>query len=243
VRGVRLYCQEERRSLFAFEEDNVDGSVPARYGSMQPMHPVDYTHGLSVHTDRRQIRLHLGEQLHMRQVHAGRPRRISREQRLDGNLGVNRWIADLHRLGYATSTIAGIVKLLSMILTDAADEHLIPDNPIHKRRRRGRRSHRIEREKILATATGTADGYAQAAFYFYNGRYLGTDAIAPSAGISEAWQDDTTVALSYQLYNTTDPMCCPTAGSAIVRFHWTGTQLVPLDPIPPNEGAVDGSRR
>ena len=96
---------------------------------------------------------------------------------------------------------------------------------------------------ILATATGTADGYAQAAFFFYNGRYLGTDAIAPSAGVSEVWQDDTTVALSYQLYNATDPMCCPTAGSAIVRFHWTGTQLVPLDPIPPNEGAVDGSRR
>ena len=96
---------------------------------------------------------------------------------------------------------------------------------------------------ILATAAGTADGYEQAAFFFYNGRYLGTDAIAPSAGISDAWQDDTTVALSYQLYNATDPMCCPTAGSATVRFHWTGTQLIPLDPIPANDDAVDNSRR
>ncbi|PWK83224.1 integrase-like protein [Lentzea atacamensis] len=44
-------------------------------------------------------------------------------------LGVNKWIADLHALGYANSTIAGIVKLLSMILTDAADEGLIPRQP------------------------------------------------------------------------------------------------------------------
>lgn len=96
---------------------------------------------------------------------------------------------------------------------------------------------------ILATATGSADGYNQAAFFFYNGTYLGTDAIAPSAGISEAWQDDTTVALSYQLYNATDPACCSTAGSAIVRYHWTGTELIPLDPIPPNDSAASGSRR
>ena len=66
-------------------------------------------------------------------------------------LGVNKWIADLHALGYANSTIAGIVKLLSMILTDAADEGLIPANPVRRRRRRGRRSHRIQRERVWAT--------------------------------------------------------------------------------------------
>jgi integrase len=66
-------------------------------------------------------------------------------------LAVNKWITELHQRGYATSTIAGIIKLLSMLLTDATDEHLITDNPIHTRRRRGRRSHRIEPEKIWAT--------------------------------------------------------------------------------------------
>ena len=66
-------------------------------------------------------------------------------------LGVNKWITDLHALGYANSTTAGIVKLLSMILTDAADEGLIPANPVHRRRRRGRRSHRIQRERVWAT--------------------------------------------------------------------------------------------
>jgi integrase len=66
-------------------------------------------------------------------------------------LGVTKWINNLHRLGYAPTTVASIVKLLSMMLTDAADEHLIPDNPIRRRRRRGRRARRIEREKTWAT--------------------------------------------------------------------------------------------
>jgi hypothetical protein len=53
----------------------------------------------------------------------------------------------------ANTTVATIVKLLSMILTDAADEGLIATNPIRRYRRRGRRSHRIERERVWATPT------------------------------------------------------------------------------------------
>ncbi len=68
-------------------------------------------------------------------------------------LGVNKWISDLRQLGYANITVATIVKVLSMIFTDAADEHLIPANPIRRYRRRGRRSHRIERERVWATPT------------------------------------------------------------------------------------------
>ena len=66
-------------------------------------------------------------------------------------LGVNKWISDLRQLGYANTTVATIVKVLSMILTDAADEHLISTNPIRRYRRRGRRSHRIERERVWAS--------------------------------------------------------------------------------------------
>jgi integrase len=66
---------------------------------------------------------------------------------------VNKWISDLRQLGYANTTVATIVKVFSMILTDAADEHLIPANPIRRYRRRGRRSHRIERERVWATPT------------------------------------------------------------------------------------------
>jgi hypothetical protein len=68
-------------------------------------------------------------------------------------LSINTWIIDLRQLGYANTTIASIIKLLSMILTDAADEGLIPTNPIHSRRRRGRRSHSIPPEKVWATPT------------------------------------------------------------------------------------------
>ncbi|MGW4214800.1 tyrosine-type recombinase/integrase [Lentzea sp. NPDC004789] len=68
-------------------------------------------------------------------------------------LGVNKWISDLRQLGYANTTVATIIKVLSMILTDAADERLISCNPIRRYRRRGRRSHRIERERVWATPT------------------------------------------------------------------------------------------
>ncbi|TWP47967.1 tyrosine-type recombinase/integrase [Lentzea tibetensis] len=68
-------------------------------------------------------------------------------------LGVNKWISDLRQLDYTNTTIATIVKVLSMILTDAADQGLISTNPIRRYRRRGRRSHRIERERVWATPT------------------------------------------------------------------------------------------
>lgn len=53
-------------------------------------------------------------------------------------LAVTAWIKML-REDYATSTVAGIVTVFSMLLDDAVDERLIPANPVHRRRRRGRR--------------------------------------------------------------------------------------------------------
>ncbi|MET9259903.1 LppP/LprE family lipoprotein [Amycolatopsis sp. NPDC004079] len=96
---------------------------------------------------------------------------------------------------------------------------------------------------ILATIAESADGYANRAFFFHDGKYLGTDTSADSAGIQEAWSTDTTIALSYELYNTEDPQCCPTANTATVRYHWTGTRLVPLDAIPPADPTANPSRR
>ncbi|WP_156960549.1 tyrosine-type recombinase/integrase [Amycolatopsis taiwanensis] len=65
-------------------------------------------------------------------------------------LDVTLWATTLGER-YAPTTISSLINLLSMILTDAADQHLIATNPVHKRRRRGRRSRRITREKIWAT--------------------------------------------------------------------------------------------
>lgn len=96
---------------------------------------------------------------------------------------------------------------------------------------------------ITATVTGSADGYDRRAFFFYGDRYLGTDATQSSADVSETWSTADTVALSYRLYNQPDPACCPTGGSALVRFEWNGTQLRPLDVIPSADADASDSRR
>ncbi len=65
-------------------------------------------------------------------------------------LDVTLWTKSLTQR-YAPTTIAGLLNLLSMILTDAADQRLIPANPIHKHRRRGRRSRHTRPERTWAT--------------------------------------------------------------------------------------------
>ena len=55
------------------------------------------------------------------------------------------WAGKLRRAGYADSTVNTIVKVLSMMLADAAHERLIPANPIRPQRR-GRRHHAHRRE-------------------------------------------------------------------------------------------------
>src|SRR4051812_39054954 len=66
-------------------------------------------------------------------------------------LGVTEWARQLERDGYAPSTVSSQINLLSMLLTDAADERLIPFNPVRRRRRRGRRSRRAVPERSWAT--------------------------------------------------------------------------------------------
>jgi len=55
---------------------------------------------------------------------------------------VTAWVKDL-RTRLAAATVAGIVTVLSMMLEDAVDERLIATNPVHRRRRRGRRRERL----------------------------------------------------------------------------------------------------
>ncbi|WP_308283077.1 tyrosine-type recombinase/integrase [Pseudonocardia nigra] len=56
------------------------------------------------------------------------------------------WAKQLRARGYAEATVAGVMKLLSLLLADAAEERLIVANPIRARRRgRHRRARRTER--------------------------------------------------------------------------------------------------
>ncbi len=82
-----------------------------------------------------------------------------------------------------------------------------------------------------APAPATAIG--QQAFFFVDGRYIGTDAKEPSASVKVVSQSDTEVTLAYPLYRHSDPLCCPGGGQATVHFVLDNGRLQALDPIPP----------
>ncbi len=70
------------------------------------------------------------------------------------------------------------------------------------------------------------------AVFVVDGRVVGYG--QPAAGIGIAWARGHLVALSYSLYRADDPMCCPSAGEAIVRYQWNGGRMEHLDPLPPD---------
>jgi hypothetical protein len=90
---------------------------------------------------------------------------------------------------------------------------------------------------LIGTRAGSSDGYGQQAFFFVNGRYIGTDSKVPSATVSVVSQNDTEVTLAYPLYRKGDPLSSPSGGVAKVRFQLNNGQLAPLDPIPPASSA------
>jgi hypothetical protein len=95
---------------------------------------------------------------------------------------------------------------------------------------------------LVATRTGSGDGYGQQAFFFLGDRYLGTDTKEPSAKLKVVSQGDTEVAIAYPLYRKNDPLCCPGGGQRVVHFVLDNGKLQPLDPIPPASGYANLSR-
>ncbi len=86
---------------------------------------------------------------------------------------------------------------------------------------------------LVGTRSGSGDGYGQQAFFFIDGRYLGTDTKEPSAKLKVVSQGDTEVAIAYPLYRAGDPLCCPGGGQRVVHFALNNGKLTALDPIPP----------
>ncbi|MGW6934653.1 tyrosine-type recombinase/integrase [Lentzea sp. NPDC054927] len=66
------------------------------------------------------------------------------------NIAVHTWAVKLREKGLAHNTIKTIMKILTMMLADAADEGIIPVSPIRVRRR-GRRRHHRKPEAIWAS--------------------------------------------------------------------------------------------
>jgi hypothetical protein len=96
---------------------------------------------------------------------------------------------------------------------------------------------------LIGTGEHSNDGYDKRAFFFVDGRYIGTDSTQPSAQLSVTSQSDTEVVLAYQLYKPGNPLCCPAGGQAKVRFQLNDGQLTPLDPIPPVNSSTGTSRQ
>ncbi len=85
---------------------------------------------------------------------------------------------------------------------------------------------------LVGTRTGSGDGYGQQAFFFVNGRYIGTDSKESSATLKVVSQTDTEVTLGYPLYRKGDPLSSPSGGEAKVTFQLNNGKLTPLGKIP-----------
>jgi LppP/LprE lipoprotein len=96
---------------------------------------------------------------------------------------------------------------------------------------------------LIGVRRGSADARTQQAFFFVGDRFIGTDTADTSAGISVVDQGDGQVTLAYELYKSSDAMCCPSAGMAQVAYRWTGTRLQPQGTIPPSASSAAASRR
>jgi hypothetical protein len=95
---------------------------------------------------------------------------------------------------------------------------------------------------LVGTRTGSSDGYGQQAFFFIDGRYIGTDTKEPSATVKVLAQSDTEVTLGYPLYRPGDPLANPSGGQATVHFQLNDGKLTPVGTIPPANSSTGLSR-
>jgi len=95
---------------------------------------------------------------------------------------------------------------------------------------------------LLASNDSTGDSSGQQAFFFVNGRYIGTDTKEPSASIKVIAQSDTEITLGYSLYRPNDALSSPSGGQAVVRFQLNNGKLASLNQIPPAHSSTGLSR-
>ena len=94
--------------------------------------------------------------------------------------------------------------------------------------------HENQTLRVLVGTRPTAGlGYDQQAFFFVDGRYIGTDAKEPSAIVRVLSQNDTEVALAYSLYRRGDALGSPSGGQAVVHFQLNNGQLQSIEQLPP----------
>ena len=97
--------------------------------------------------------------------------------------------------------------------------------------------------QALRVLIGSRTGDQDQAFFFINGRFIGTDAKEPSGDLQVLAQSDTEVTLGYGLYRQGNSLCCPGGGTAKVRFQLDNGLLTTLDPIPPVQSSTGAFRQ
>lgn len=86
---------------------------------------------------------------------------------------------------------------------------------------------------LIGRPTQASGVRGRRAFFFVRGEYIGTDAATASARVRVALQSRSGITLAYSLFAPGDRRCCPTAGTAQVRFTWEDDRLQPEGVIPP----------
>jgi len=89
----------------------------------------------------------------------------------------------------------------------------------------------------------TANGYGEKAFFFLDGRFIGTDTKQASATVRLVSQSGAEVTLAYPLYRSGDPLSAPSGGQALVHFQLDNGHLQPIGQIPPASSSSGGERR
>jgi hypothetical protein len=98
-------------------------------------------------------------------------------------------------------------------------------------------------DQTLRVLVGTRTGAGEQAFFFLDGRFIGTDTKEPSAAVHVVSQNATEVTLAYPLYRSSDPPGAPSGGQALVHFQLDDGKLQPIGQIPPVSSATALSRR
>lgn len=77
---------------------------------------------------------------------------------------------------------------------------------------------------IHATPTGGASYGGDFYYFFVEGYQVGTQIFTSAA--SSAMLDGSTFAVTFNVYLSMDPHCCPSGGQSTVQFYWDGGSLV-----------------
>jgi LppP/LprE lipoprotein len=83
---------------------------------------------------------------------------------------------------------------------------------------------------LHASGSEGADYQGDWYFFFAGGRLVSQQFFSHATGQSAV--DDATFSVTYNVFQAGDAHCCPSGGQTAVRFHWNGSRLVTLDPLP-----------